>query len=154
MLRLGFQSMLDLIRRFFQVCIHSMVSLWVRSNVCFDNNFCFVCLLFLTSFILLWMENNFLIQLQYPRQSMLKFKSRWSMKTSSAGAEISDGMHMGALLTAGPNDFTFVYTLMQRNISMSIIFVFSFCFVSHVFAKLSFNLLTSSQLKLKLSLVL
>ena len=35
-------------------------------------------------------------------------------KTSSAGAEISDGPHREGLRTGGPNEFMFVYTLMQR----------------------------------------
>ena len=53
--------------------------------------------------------------------------------TSSAGAEISDGPHKGALRRAGPNDFMFVYKSMQRDLSISILFVFVFCFVNHVF---------------------
>ena len=54
--------------------------------------------------------------------------------TSSAGAEISDGPHKrGGLRRAGPNDFMFVYNSMQRDLSISILFVFVFCFVSHVF---------------------
>ena len=36
-------------------------------------------------------------------------------KTSSAGAEISDGPRKGRNIRAGPNDFTFVFTLLQRN---------------------------------------
>ena len=56
------------------------------------------------------------------------------MLTSSAGAEISDGPHKGGGLTRdGPNDFMFVNDLTQKDLSISILFVLSFCFVSHVF---------------------
>ena len=53
--------------------------------------------------------------------------------TSSAKAEISDGPHKGGLRRTGPNDFMFVYNLVQRDLSISMLFVLSFCFVSHVF---------------------
>ena len=53
--------------------------------------------------------------------------------TSSAGAEISDGPHKGGLRRAGPNDFMFVYKLVQRDLSISMLFVFIFLFFSHVF---------------------
>ena len=59
-------------------------------------------------------------------------KCGWS-ETSSARAEISHGPHKGGLRRAGPNDFMFVYNSMQRDLSISILFVFVFCFVSHVF---------------------
>ena len=39
----------------------------------------------------------------------------------------------GGLRRAGPNDFMFVCNSMQRDLSISILFVFVFCFVSHVF---------------------
>ena len=54
--------------------------------------------------------------------------------TSSAGAEISDGPHMGGLRRAGPNDCVFVYTLMHRDLSVSILFVLlvMFCFLSTI----------------------
>ena len=45
------------------------------------------------------------------------------LQTSSAGAEISGGPHKGGLRRAGPNDFMFVYTLTQRDLYMSILFV-------------------------------
>ena len=55
---------------------------------------------------------------------MLDCDKRYQLKkTSSAGAEISDGPHKGGLRRAGPNDFMFVYNLMQRDLSISIIFV-------------------------------
>ena len=54
-------------------------------------------------------------------------------KTSSAGAEISDGPHKGGLRRAGPNDFMFVYHLIQKDLSMTILFVFIFPFVHPVF---------------------
>ena len=45
------------------------------------------------------------------------------IKTSSARAEISDGLHKGGLRRAGPNDFIFLFPY----------FLFlSFCFVRHV----------------------
>ena len=56
-----------------------------------------------------------------------------SAQTSSAGAEISDCPQKGGLRRAGPNDFMFVYNSMQRDLSISILSVFVFCFVSHVF---------------------
>ena len=43
--------------------------------------------------------------------------------TSSAGAERSDGPHKGGARRTGPNDFMFVYNLMQRDLSISIFFV-------------------------------
>ena len=56
------------------------------------------------------------------------------IKTSSAGAERSDGLHKGGgLRRDGPNDFMFVNDLIQKDLSISILFVLSFCFVSHVF---------------------
>ena len=61
----------------------------------------------------------------------LTFYHHWK-GTSSAGAEISDGPHKGGLRRAGPNDFVFAYNLIQRDLSVSILFL-SFCFVSHVF---------------------
>ena len=53
-------------------------------------------------------------------------------KTSSAGTEISEGSHKGGIRRAGPNNFVVVYSVIQRGLS-SIIFVFIFCFFSHVF---------------------
>ena len=49
-------------------------------------------------------------------------------KKSSARAEISDGPHKGGLRRTGPNDFMFVYNLVQRDLSISILFVFIFLF--------------------------
>ena len=49
-------------------------------------------------------------------------------ETSSARAEISDGPHKGGLRRAGPNDFMFVYNLVQRDLSISMFFVFIFLF--------------------------
>ena len=46
-----------------------------------------------------------------------------SFETSSAGAELSDGPHKEGLRRARPNDFLFVYTLIQRDLSMSTLFV-------------------------------
>ena len=48
------------------------------------------------------------------------------LKTSSAGAEISDGLHKGGLRRDGPNDFMFVNNLIQKDLSISILFVFIF----------------------------
>ena len=60
----------------------------------------------------------------------MKFKfGPSSGETSSAGAEISDGPYKGGLRRDGPNDFMFVNNLIQRDLSISILFVF----VSHVF---------------------
>ena len=39
----------------------------------------------------------------------------------------------GGLRRDGPNDFMFVNDLIQKDLSISILFVLSFCFVSHVF---------------------
>ena len=50
------------------------------------------------------------------------------IKTSSARAEISDGPHKGGLKRAGPNDFMFVYNLVKRVLSISMLFVFIFLF--------------------------
>ena len=50
------------------------------------------------------------------------------LKTSAARTEISDGPYKGGLRRAGPNYFMFVYHLIQRDTSMSIFFVFIFCF--------------------------
>ena len=55
------------------------------------------------------------------------------LKTSSARAEINDGPHKGGHRRAVPNDFMFVYNLVQRYLSISMLFVFIFVFVSHVF---------------------
>ena len=49
-------------------------------------------------------------------------------KTSSARAEISDGPHKEGLRRAGPNDFMFFYNLVQRDLSISMLFVFIFLF--------------------------
>ena len=51
-----------------------------------------------------------------------------SRSTSSAKAEISNGPHKGGLKRAGPNDFMFVYNLVQRDLSISMLFVFIFLF--------------------------
>ena len=61
-----------------------------------------------------------------------------SMKTSSAGAEISDGPHKGGLRRAGPNDFMFVYHLIQRNLYMSILFICLSSFL-FLFLQLEYN---------------
>ena len=39
----------------------------------------------------------------------------------------------GGLRRDGPNDFMFVNDLIQKDLTISILFVLSFCFVSHVF---------------------
>ena len=39
----------------------------------------------------------------------------------------------GGLRRDGPNDLMFVNNLIQKDLSISILFVLSFCFVSHVF---------------------
>ena len=59
---------------------------------------------------------------------MTKKSKRGKIKTSSARAEISDGPHKGGLKRAGPNDFMFVYNLVQRDLSISMLFVFIFLF--------------------------
>ena len=56
------------------------------------------------------------------------FQGAHQNKTSSARAEISDGPHKGGLKRAGPNDFMFVYNLVQRDLSISMLFVFIFLF--------------------------
>ena len=48
--------------------------------------------------------------------------------TSSAGGERSDGPHKGGLRRAEPNNFMFVYNLVQRDLSISMLFVFIFLF--------------------------
>ena len=55
-------------------------------------------------------------------------KAQIYKKTSSARAEISDSPHKGGLKRTGPNDFMFVYDLVQRDLSTSIFFVFIFSF--------------------------
>ena len=50
-------------------------------------------------------------------------------KTSSAGAERSDGPHKEGPRRDGPNDFMFVNNLIQRDLSISILFVFIFLFL-------------------------
>ena len=52
-----------------------------------------------------------------------KLKSEAFFLTSSARAEISDGLHKGGRIRAGPNELTFAYTLRQRDLSMSLLFV-------------------------------
>ena len=44
---------------------------------------------------------------------MSELKELYKIITSSARAEISDGPHKGGLRRAGPNDFMFVYSLVQ-----------------------------------------
>ena len=59
---------------------------------------------------------------------MSELKELYKIITSSARAEISDGPHKGGLKRAGPNDFMFVYNLVQRDLSVSMLFVFIFLF--------------------------
>ena len=50
-------------------------------------------------------------------------------QTSSAGTEISDGPHKGwGLRRDGPNDFIFVNNSIQKDLSISILFIFIFLF--------------------------
>ena len=53
-------------------------------------------------------------------------RNRLNGQTSSAGAERSDGPHKGGLRRDGPNDFMFVNDLIQKDLSISILFVFIF----------------------------
>ena len=51
------------------------------------------------------------------------------LETRSAGEEISDGPHKGGgLRRDGPNDFLFVNNLIQKDLYISILFVFIFLF--------------------------
>ena len=59
---------------------------------------------------------------------MSELKELYKIITSSARAEISDGPHKGGLRRAGPNNFMFVYNLVQRDLSISMFFVFIFLF--------------------------
>ena len=61
------------------------------------------------------------------------------LKTSSAGAERSDGPHKGGPRRDGPNAFMFVNNLIQRDLSISIPFVFIFL---ALFVMFFFNLCT------------
>ena len=55
-------------------------------------------------------------------------------QTSSAGAEISDGPHKGGgRRKDGPNDIMFVNNLIQKDLSISILFVFFFLFCQSCF---------------------
>ena len=56
------------------------------------------------------------------------------LKTSSAGAERSDGPHKGDPRRNGPNDFMFVNNLIQRDLSISILFDFIFLFLLVMFS--------------------
>ena len=59
---------------------------------------------------------------------MSELKELYKIITSSARAEISDGLHKGCLKRAGPNDFIFVHNSVQRELSISMLFVFIFLF--------------------------
>ena len=52
-----------------------------------------------------------------------KFVAGPLFKTSSAEAEISDGPHKGGLRMDGPNDTMCVNNLIQKDLSISILFV-------------------------------
>merc|ERR1711873_12232 len=62
-------------------------------------------------------------------------------KTSSAGAEISDGPHKGGLRRDGPNDFMFVNNLIQKDLSIFNTFCF-YLFVLLVMFSIFCNLST------------
>ena len=53
---------------------------------------------------------------------------RCKERTSSTRAEINYGPHKGGPIRAEPNDFTFVYSLRQRDLSKSIFFLLIFLF--------------------------
>ena len=59
---------------------------------------------------------------------MLESVTVTCVETSSAGAERSNGPHKGGLRRDGQNDFMFVNNLIQRDLSISILFVFIFLF--------------------------
>ena len=52
----------------------------------------------------------------------------WPLPTSSARAEISDGPNKGGLRRARPNDFMFLYSLVQRDVILDMNIKTSVCF--------------------------